>query len=210
LPPRTHGILLRMSDATPEERRWREAIESGAFGVWDLDPRREVVHYSPAWKLRLGFPRVQAPDSTGFWRCRVHPEDFEAMLGALRSHIEGGRPDYEMRFRLRSNGSGYRTMLSRGRVVARNELGHATRMVGTMVDLTDRPASTSTHGLAAEDPRPPAEAVPTPFHALLGVRDPAAFAADRMAVSHEPHRLIDRVDDLLERAVREGLALQRR
>jgi hypothetical protein len=208
-PSVVHGILRRMSYETSDERRWREALESGTFGVWDLDPRREVVHYSPAWKLHLGFPRVHAADSTGFWRCRVHPEDFEPMLRALCAHIDGSTPSYEMRFRLRANGSGYRTMLSRGRVVARDGQGQATRMVGTMVDLTDRPARAAAHALAAEDPRQPVELGPLPFHALLGVRATAALPEGCAAAVHDPLRLIDQVDDLLDRALTEGVALRR-
>lgn len=200
-----------MSDASPDERRWREALEDGAFGVWDLDPRRELVHYSPEWKARLGFPRVHAPDSTGFWRCRVHPEDFDPMLGALRAHIDGHAPTYEMRFRLRCNGSGYRTMLSRGRVVARDDQGRATRMVGTMVDLTARPAHAATHGLAAEDPRQAVEVGREPFHALLGIRGTAGAtgAEGRPPAGRDERRwLVDQVDDLLERALREGVAFR--
>jgi PAS domain S-box-containing protein len=212
-----------MSDGTPEEQRWRRALESGTFGVWDLDLRREMVHYSPEWKARLGFPRVHAPDSTAFWRCRVHPEDFEPMLGSLRSHIEGHSPTYEMRFRLRSNGSGYRTMLSRGRVVGRDDKGNATRMVGTMVDLTDRPAHAAPHGLATEDSRHIVEVAQAPFHALIGVRGPQtdtrvgvasqAPIEGRLAAvneKHEARRFIDLVDDLLDRALREGFAARQR
>lgn len=209
-----------MSDGTPEEQRWRSALESGIFGVWDLDLRREVVHYSPEWKARLGFPRVHDADSTAFWRCRVHPEDFEAMLGSLRSHIDGCSPTYEMRFRLRSNGSGYRTMLSRGRVVGRDDEGNATRMVGTMVDLTDRPAHAAPHGLAAEDPRQIVEVAHEPFHLLIGTCGPQfescsgipseMLTKTRPAVASQTRRVIDLVDDLLDRALREGFASRQR
>jgi hypothetical protein len=205
-----------MAGETAEEQRWRRALENGTFGVWDLDPRCEMVHYSPEWKARLGFPRVHAPDSTGFWRCRVHPEDFDPMLGSLRSHIEGGSPTYDMRFRLRSNGSGYRTMLSRGRVVERDDEGNATRMVGTMVDLTGRPACAAPHGLAAEDPWQIVERTQEPFHALIGVRGPQSairigtpsetLTEGRLAVGNQARRLIDLVDDLLDRALKEGFA----
>lgn len=209
-----------MSDGTPEEQRWRAALESGTFGVWDLDLRREVVHYSPEWKARLGFPRVHDADSTGFWRCRVHPEDFEPMLGSLRSHIDGHSPTYEMRFRLRSNGSGYRMMLSRGRVVGRDDEGNATRMVGTMVDLTDRPAHAAPHGLAAEDPRQIVEFAHEPFHSLIGVCGPLVATCSgipselhtqrRLAAAHQARRVIDLVDDLLDRGLREGIASRQR
>lgn len=177
------------------EERCSLAIDHGTFGVWDLDPCMETVHYSPGWKARLGFPRIGASDSTWFWRCRVHPDDFDAMARSLRAHLEGDCGSYEARFRLRVNGSGYRTVLSRGRVVARNHHGVATRMVGTMIDLTDRPAAAAAgHGLAVEGPAPAIAAAGLPFHAVLG-----AVCAVRRSTENE--QLIDRVGDLLERAL---------
>lgn len=192
-----------MSERTVEEERWLLALEKAIFGVWDLDPRLETVHYSPQWKARLGFPRIHAPDSTAFWRCRVHPDDFGPMLSALRSHLDGDSPSYEAQFRLRSTGSGYRTVLSRGRVVARDHRGDATRMVGTMVDLTRRPVAAAPHGLAAEDSSPTIAVVRTPFHAALGA---ARLPAPSCAAADAPVRLVERVDDLLEMALRDASA----
>ncbi|HKX42237.1 MAG TPA: PAS domain-containing protein [Burkholderiaceae bacterium] len=127
-----------MTHLTHEEERWRTAVQNAVFGIWDLNPRCEVVQYSPQWKSRLGFPRVDSPDSTSFWRSRVHPDDFNPMLRALRLHLDGYTPTYEMRFRLRAGNFRYLTVLSRGRVVERDHRGEAVRMVGTMVDLTRR------------------------------------------------------------------------
>jgi hypothetical protein len=179
-----------MSDRLPKQLRWRQALEQGLFGTWDLDLPHELVHYSPDWKARLGFPRIHTPDSVGFWRWRVHPDDLEPMLDAQRAHFAGRSATYESRFRLRSNGSGYRTMLSRGRVVARDDTGRATRVVGTMVDLTQRTMSAAAHGLATEDGQHPIEAHRAPFHTLLAV-DAA-------------HPLVVQVDDLLDRALRDA------
>jgi PAS domain-containing protein len=182
-----------MSDRTPEERRWAMSIENATFGVWDLDPRLELVHYSPQWKARLGFPRIDAPDSSAFWRCRVHPDDFDPMLGSLRSHLDGRTSTYDMRFRLRSNGSGYRSMLSRGRVVARDELGNATRMIGTMVDLTGRASAAANYGLATELPVQTGALHRLPFHAVLGG-------------APERDGLVELIDDLLDVAWRDARA----
>lgn len=161
-------------------RHWLQALDEARFGVWDLDPRCESVHYSPAWKARLGFAGVPAADSTWFWRCRVHPDDFDGMLGSLRRHLDGFSDSYEMHFRLRSNGSGYRTVLSRGRVVERDARGDAIRMVGTMVDLTNRPM-------------PPARG-------LLQANEADTGAPSLLALP------IEQIDDLLDIALRESAA----
>lgn len=150
-----------------EELRLRRAVEQGRFGVWDLDPRLDTVRYSPRWMAHLGFAGIEAAGSTSFWRCRVHPDDLAPMLKALRSHLDGFRPSYEAKFRIRSNGSGYRLMLSRGLVVERDAQGQALRMVGTMIDLTDRPALPLHEALDRDEENAPPTPTQAPWTLLL-------------------------------------------
>lgn len=150
-----------------EELRWRTAVEQGRFGVWDLNPLLDTVRYSPRWMVHLGFAGIEVADSTSFWRCRVHPDDLAPMLKAMRSHLDGFRASYEAKFRLRSNGSGYRLMLSRGLVVERDAQGQAVRMVGAMVDLTDRPALAWPEAFCASNDGSDLMNDPTPWQQLL-------------------------------------------
>lgn len=143
------------------------AVEQGRFGVWDLNPALDLVHYSPRWKEHMGFADPELADSTSFWRCRVHPDDLAPMLRALRSHLDGFRASYEATFRVRSNGSGYRLMLSRGLAVERDADGQALRMIGTMVDLTERPALPLREMLIPGDSPTTAEPAGLPFHLQL-------------------------------------------
>jgi PAS domain S-box-containing protein len=120
------------------ERRWGLALQSAAFGVWDLDPRAQQVHYSPEWKKMLGYGDADEVDSTATWRERVHPDDLAPMMTALEAHLGGQQNGYEIEFRLRAADGSYRWVLSRGRVVDRDAQGQALRVVGTLTDLTDR------------------------------------------------------------------------
>jgi PAS domain S-box-containing protein len=120
------------------EQRWGMALQTAGFGVWDLDPRRNEVHYSPEWKAMLGYTASDEPDSTATWRGRVHPDDLQPMLAALQAQLAGHQPMYEKEFRLRAADGSYRWVLSRGRVVERDAQGQALRMVGTLTDVTDR------------------------------------------------------------------------
>jgi hypothetical protein len=186
--------------ATDDEHAWSAAVQAGDFGVWDLRPELEAVHYSPRWKQRLGYPQAGAADHTAFWRCHVHPDDLEPMLRAMQNHFDGFTATYETRFRLRSNGSGYRTVLSRGRVVERNGGDRVTRVVGTMVDLTQRPLSPATttwevDGLSSSE----GPFVAQPFHQLLCEHGKAA-ATERAL-------LLTRVADLLDAALRDSRLL---
>jgi PAS domain S-box-containing protein len=120
------------------EQRWGLALQSAGFGVWDLDVQAHRVRYSPQWKAMLGYGSSDEADSTSVWRERVHPQDLQAMLQALSSHLHGHRPAYEMEFRLRAADGSWRWVLSRGRVVERDAQGLALRAVGTLTDLSAR------------------------------------------------------------------------
>jgi signal transduction histidine kinase len=201
---------------TSEEERWRLALNSAAFGVWDLDPRADLVHYSPQWKGRLGFPESDAPDSTSFWRSRVHPDDLPPMLHALRSHLDGYTLTYEMQFRLRGGNDGYRTVLSRGRVAERDERGNAVRVVGTMVDLSGRRAAGNFGALLEERPSRMSHELRTPLHAILGFSQLMSLRLDSITPEEQRQylahiedagkRLLGLVDDLLDIGARDGSA----
>jgi hypothetical protein len=201
----------RELNQSQDEKRWRLALDSGWFGVWDLNPRLEEVHYSPLWKVRMGYPDEYAADSTSFWRCRVHPDDLGSMVKALRTHFDGFSTTYEMRFRLRSNGSGYRDVLSRGRVVERDPDGSVARVFGTMVDLTARPPRPLRAGLASGARVSQAPGRDLPLHHKLGLASPLpgpelrhAAIRDNAASTEERARLLARVHDLLDLAVRDS------
>lgn len=185
------------------ELRWRQAIEAGELGLWDLRPDLEAVHHSPQWKLRLGFPDPLRADSTHFWRCRVHPEDLDGMFAALKAATSEANGSYAAVFRLRSNGSGYRLVQSRGRAIEFDSAGRLTRMVGTMIDLTGRP-STPQGGLP-DGHRGSTQGAPMkwPFHELLSAGWSEAGVADdsRSCVRAERSKVLNQMDDLLQESL---------
>ncbi len=194
------NIPAMHTQGQPMGIRLQRAVESGELGLWDLRVDLETVHYSPQWKLRLGFPDPHGADSTHFWRCRVHPEDLDTMLAAMRAHARGIQPMYEATFRLRSNGSGYRLVHSRGRVIERGAEDRAIRMVGTMIDLTERPFTP--RGGLPDGPRGPmaGSLFALPFHVLLG-GEPAGAAMGGTQTVHataERRRVLGLVDDVLQ------------
>lgn len=202
-----------MSTPTPQEERWQLALQHAAFGIWDLDPRAETVHYSPEWKLRLKLPRPHEADSTQAWRNRVHPDDLAPMLAALRAHLDGSRDTYEMRFRLRDGEGVQRWVLSRGRVVARDERGEALRMVGTMTELAD-PAPVRLPRVPLPGPALSqfSHELRTPLHAILGFSQLLSgprgdgLSEEQLRqiglIEAAGWRLLGVVDDLLDQASR--------
>ncbi|MDO9073027.1 MAG: PAS domain-containing sensor histidine kinase [Rubrivivax sp.] len=131
--------MTMQQDLKALEERWGLALQSAAFGVWDLDPRAHQVQYSPEWKAMLGYGDLPAEVTadTDFWRSRVHPDDLQPMLAALHAHLTGSAAGYAVEFRLRAADGSWRWVLSRGRVVERDVDGEPLRVVGTLTDLTE-------------------------------------------------------------------------
>lgn len=202
-----------MQHTSIDEERWRLALDNADFGIWDLDPRAELVHYTPQWKARLGFAQADVADSTAFWRSRVHPDDLSPMLGALRAHLDGFTPTYEMRFRLQAHNR-YLTVLSRGRVVERDVRGDAVRMVGTMVELSAETLPLPTRDAVAANAPSMRHELRTPLNVILGFSQLMRARLGRASLDEQREqlgyieeagqRLLAQLDDLLELARRDA------
>lgn len=120
------------------EARWKYALEGSDSGVWDWNAVTNEVFFSDRWKSMLGFTPDELGSSLDEWSSRVHPEDLAETLAAVQAHLEGRTPEYVSEHRVRGKDGRYRWILDRGQVVARDEEGHALRVVGTHTDITAR------------------------------------------------------------------------
>jgi PAS domain S-box-containing protein len=125
--------LLKIS-----ESRWKFALEGAGDGMWDWDLVADRVYFSPRWKTMLGFAEADIGSHPREWDERLHPDDRPAVQQAFRDYITGITADYAVEFRLRCRDGGWKWILSRGMVVARNDAGQPTRVIGTHTDLSER------------------------------------------------------------------------
>jgi PAS domain S-box-containing protein len=117
------------------EERLRNAVAVGQLGLWDWNITTGEVHWSDEHFRMQGYAVGEVTPSYEAWRARVHPEDRAAAEAALRDSLEQHK-DYVHEFRtLRPDGS-VRWISARGRFF--HDSGRAVRMVGAMVDVTER------------------------------------------------------------------------
>jgi PAS domain S-box-containing protein len=132
-----HHAALHALELT--RRRHERALRATRAIVWEYDPRGDV---SRMW----GYPEGGGEDTAdgemerwewgpSDWAARVHPEDVAEMRRRFDACLRGeGAYDAEYRLRL-GDGGGYRWVRSMG---VRVEESGGTRVVGTLVDVTDR------------------------------------------------------------------------
>ena len=71
------------------------------------------------------------------WESRLHPDDREAILSALKDYLAGKRVEYALELRLRHKDGSYRWVYTRADKEV-DEDGKATRLYGCNVDVTER------------------------------------------------------------------------
>ncbi len=128
---RQHQEALRKS-----EERLRLATSATKDAIWDMDLAGGTIRWNDAYASAFGRP-PETGDSWQWWIDHIHLEDRERAATGLQKAIDGrdGVWTCEYRF-LRGDGT-WAEIFDRA-FIARNPSGKALRVVGAMMDLTDR------------------------------------------------------------------------
>ncbi|QRN94021.1 PAS domain-containing protein [Archangium violaceum] len=120
------------------EERLRMLIDGIHDGVWELDPTTGRMFVNRHWLGMLGYAWDELPHDFSTWALLSHPEDVAESDRLFQEHLAGRTPFIDREQRLRRKDGEWAWVLSRARVVARDEQGRPLRMVGTNVDITAR------------------------------------------------------------------------
>src|SRR5688572_23317280 len=104
------------------------------FVDWDL--HAGVAHYSPRWKMLLGYEEQDLHESPDLWKELSHPSDLPRIEWMMRDHIENVWP-FSDRWRMRHKNGDWRWMLCRS-VIIRAPDGSPRRAVSVYTDITDQ------------------------------------------------------------------------
>lgn len=117
------------------EERLKLALWGSGSEMWDIDLRDGTVHREN--RLPNVAASSEAPTQTLVaYREFLHPEDVAWFESALREHIVGHTAGFEASYRTLDLKHEWIWLLTRGRVVQRDESGHALRMSGTSSEIT--------------------------------------------------------------------------
>ena len=157
------------------EERYGLAIRGVDDALWEWNLKNDRAHFSTRWKSMLGFADHELSDRIDEWTERVHPQDHEAFMQALKHHLEGHTPRLEHEHRLRHRDGGWRWVTARASLV-RDAAGRASRIVGLMSDITARKRVEETiveiaEGLSASRGDELLQKLVRSFAAALGVRE---------------------------------------
>lgn len=124
--------LLRES-----EERFRLIADATNDVIWDWDIVAGTVWRSSVFEKLYGYPSVESNASLDVLNERIHPEDRQRHEAKLREALESGEMACSLDYRMRRADGTYAHVLDRGYIV-RDARKNAVRMVGAMMDLTER------------------------------------------------------------------------
>jgi diguanylate cyclase (GGDEF)-like protein/PAS domain S-box-containing protein len=119
------------------EERYALAVRGANEGLWDWNLTDNTIYFSPRWKSMLGYSEDEIENNPDEWFKRIHAEDLARMKLDFSAHCEGVTSHFENEHRMLHKDESYRWMLTRGLAVW-NGNGKATRMAGSLADITDR------------------------------------------------------------------------
>ncbi|MGH8370346.1 MAG: PAS domain S-box protein, partial [Gammaproteobacteria bacterium] len=102
--------------------------------IWDWNLETDVTWHNDGLQKIFGYTKG---DNVRDWEDHLHPDDRERIRRSITAHARTGQGFWEARYRLRRGDGSYAQVYDRGLVV-HDPLGKPLRMVGAMVDISDR------------------------------------------------------------------------
>ncbi len=150
---RVWSALERVSaeaKARDTNQRYRIAALATNDAIWDWDLQSNSVMWNEALYAAYRYAADEVEHTGDWWISRIHPEDRARVELSIHKVIESSEEHWTEEYRfLRGDGS-FADVLDRG-YVARDPQGTPLRMIGAMLDLTER--KLAKEALEAEEER---------------------------------------------------------
>ncbi len=118
------------------EERFNLAVLGSSDGVWDWNILSNEIYCSPRLKELLGYPEIEFESSMDALESRLHADDRQRVLNAVKDHLKDRRP-FDIEFRVQIKSEEYRWFLVRGQAIwGENNL--PVRMAGSLTDISVR------------------------------------------------------------------------
>jgi PAS domain S-box-containing protein len=129
---------IDISESELLRRKLQAAVEASLIAFWDFDPRTGTVTYDEDFLLLSGWDKQHLFHSFEEIASVLHPDDSERSIDMFMRALSGEEDRLDLEARFASGDGSWRWLLLRGKVVERDEDGTALRMLGTVIDTTNR------------------------------------------------------------------------
>ncbi len=142
-----HGAICTFADVSPQRaaqeklhetaERYRLVARATNDAIWDWDLHTNEVVWNEAVQALFGHAEAVNGTSAAWWLEHIHPDDRARVETSIHAVIDGTGTSWSDEYRFTRAGGSYADILDRGTVL-RDERGRPLRMIGAMLDLTER------------------------------------------------------------------------
>jgi PAS domain S-box-containing protein len=117
--------------------RYDYVSKATSDAIWDWNFISDSIYWSPGFQALFGFDLKDSRSDTDFWTNLIHPDDHDLVVKDIDKAIRGTAINWSMEYRFQRADKTYADVLDKGFLI-RDAHGKATRMVGSLQDVTDR------------------------------------------------------------------------
>ena len=118
------------------ERRFQQAASAAGALVYEVDVLSGAVTIVQGMQSLTGYDPQETPMSSAWWNSQIHPDDLPVYLARLEKLLATGGTDvceYQIRHQ-----SGRWVTIQDNRMVVQGEADSGQRLIGTVIDITER------------------------------------------------------------------------
>ena len=124
-------------DLRQREERYRLVAEVTQDAVWDWDLLTDRIVWAERREGIFGYRHPAVGASAAWWYERLHPDDRERVVSGMHAAIARGGADWRDEYRFRRADGTWAHVRDQATII-RDEGGDAVRMVGALLDTTER------------------------------------------------------------------------
>lgn len=119
------------------ETRYRLVARATNDAIWDWDLITNTVEWNEGVETLFGYWATDVSSASNWWYEHIHPEDRERIVSGIHEVIDSGGQIWTDEYRFLRADKSYALVIDRG-FVAHDEQGKPVRMIGSMMDITER------------------------------------------------------------------------